>query len=118
MYEDNDSGVEEEDFSDIEYSFAFLSGFPSREDIKRGKSHSSGSTHLHYSKTKRFVDMVTSKAVSRWFVFTSVISRKCYRIDTLPSGEPKLVYIGDTPVPHPYEYIKIPTFMCMSNLTL
>lgn len=68
MYEDNDSGVEEEDFSDIEYSFTFLSGFPSREDIKRGKSHSSGSTHLHYSKTKRFVDMVTSKAVSRWFV--------------------------------------------------
>ena len=48
----------------------------------------------------------------------SVISRKCYRIDTLPTGEPKLVYIGDTPVAHPYEYIKIPTFMCMSNLTL
>ena len=47
-----------------------------------------------------------------------MISRKCYRIDTLPSGEPKLVYIGGTPVPHPYEYIKIPTFMCMSNLTL
>ena len=109
MYEDNDSGVEEEDFSDIEYSFAFLSGSPSREDIKLICTIQRQSVSLIWSRAKRF---------RGGLYLASVISRKCYRIDTLPSGEPKLVYIGDTPVPHPYEYIKIPTFMYMSNLTL
>lgn len=65
MYEDSDSAIEEEDFSDVEYSYVFLVGFTNREDIKRGKNHSTGSIHLHYSKTKRFIDLVTNKAVSR-----------------------------------------------------
>ena len=67
MYEDNESSVEEDDFSDYDYVCVSFPPSHNREDMKRGKGHSSGSIHLHYSKSKRFIDLVTAKAVSRLF---------------------------------------------------
>lgn len=36
------------------------------------------------------------------------IDRKCYRVEHDETGAIKLTFVGDYPVPYPYEYIKIP----------
>ncbi|KAK8801249.1 hypothetical protein WA171_004396 [Blastocystis sp. BT1] len=89
---DSDMDIEEND-DDFDYDSEDYEG-----GNRKRAGHGSGGIHLHYSKTKHFLDMVTSKA----------LSRKCYRVEHDETGAIKLTFVGDYPVPYPYEYIKIP----------